>query len=686
MKKIISVILIITFIIPQSFAASRNRSGKILDDFKERQKVLLFENVPFTSEDENVVFVKDNEISNLQETMEKLEAKKNKFQEKKKEIKVQKLTLAQAIEDIDSSIKETETSVEEIKNFIKDNERNIKNYEEQSEELELKIESSKKTILEYLSYIYSKWDMVYEWEKVDLLKSVLLNDWNVSDVFNDIYLKSLIEATGQNFIQNYRGLVADYYTITEELKEERIENIQLKNKLLLRKADLNEQKTYKQQLLEETKWQEALFTKFILDQKKKQEGVKTQIQEIENTFTENFSKIIEKYNCSWIDVSLLSATWSEEIIDENSEKNTEKSSTWVTFSWTNITIKESPECAKIKKYFDLEVQLRQYPTTNYNRFNWPVATHRWISAYYMDPGYKEALWSEHEAIDIRTQQWTDIVAPAAWYVYFINAPARWNYSYVALKHADWYVTVYGHLSEVFVKPFEFVKPGQLFAKTWWARWTPWAWPMTSWPHLHYEMYRYKNSIDPLLNMDISGLNYNELDEKYKIKFARDLQKRYWNNIKSAEYQKFFLEWSSEVERQKALLNKYASADFKDWNAWVEESVSANIDPSFLMCVWLAETWLGRHLKTRYNVWNVWNTDSGWTYSFDWARDWIYWMTKTFNNRYLKQYQTLDQLSRWWNQTWPIYASSPKNWHNNIVRCVSSLKGYVIEDDYQFRIK
>jgi hypothetical protein len=39
--------------------------------------------------------------------------------------------------------------------------------------------------------------------------------------------------------------------------------------------------------------------------------------------------------------------------------------------------------------------------------------------------------------------------------------------------------------------------------------------------------------------------------------------------------------------------------------WVEESLDANLDPSFVMCIWLAETWLGKNLKTPYNVWNVW---------------------------------------------------------------------------------
>jgi hypothetical protein len=39
-----------------------------------------------------------------------------------------------------------------------------------------------------------------------------------------------------------------------------------------------------------------------------------------------------------------------------------------------------------------------------------------------------------------------------------------------------------------------------------------------------------------------------------------------------------------VERQKDLLAKYATREFNNWDMWVEESVDASIDPSFLMCI------------------------------------------------------------------------------------------------------
>lgn len=154
---------------------------------------------------------------------------------------------------------------------------------------------------------------------------------------------------------------------------------------------------------------------------------------------------------------------------------------------------------------------------------------------------------------------------------------------------------------------------------------------------------------------------------------------------TTKYDSFVLRGSTEIERQKYLLERYAYGTFDDWNAWTEEAVAAKLDPSFLMCIGLAETGLGRNLKTPFNVGNIGNTDSGDTQAFLSARDGIYWMAKTLNNKYLGEYQRVSDLSRWGNKSGSIYASSPRNWHENVIRCLSALKGRFVEDGYLFRI-
>ena len=73
---------------------------------------------------------------------------------------------------------------------------------------------------------------------------------------------------------------------------------------------------------------------------------------------------------------------------------------------------------------------------------------------------------------------------------------------------------------------------------------------------------------------------------------------------------FILIGTSEAERQKYLLSHYATLDFQDWQLWQNTAIASKIDPSFMMCVGFAESTLGNHLKTAYNIGNIGNTDSG----------------------------------------------------------------------------
>ena len=146
------------------------------------------------------------------------------------------------------------------------------------------------------------------------------------------------------------------------------------------------------------------------------------------------------------------------------------------------------------------------------------------------------------------------------------------------------------------------------------------------------------------------MDINKLPEKYKFKFYNDFKQRKWYEYKDINNNSktFKLLGTTEIERQQYLLKTYAVWDFTNWQTWIDESLDWNIDPSFVMCVWLAETSLWKHLKTSYNIWNVWNTDSWAVRSFSSARNWIYAMIRTFNNKYLWQYDEVSQLSRYWN--------------------------------------
>ncbi|EKE27523.1 MAG: Peptidase family M23 [uncultured bacterium (gcode 4)] len=646
----------------------KSRSAQVLDNFKELQQVLLFENVPVSSEDENLIFNSDNKTKALESILKRVEERKDTLKERKKNVTRKKFDLKRALADLDSSIANTEQSIKDTENEISNKNRKIAELSSKIIELDEKIIQSKKTILNYLTYIYSKWEWMYsEDNNIDVVRSIVLNDGDIWDLLSDMHFKTLLELSGQNLVELHRDLVKEYYFNKEEAKREKLESIRLKNDLKVKNEELITQKEYKEQLLKITKWQEALFNKFILEKQQSENDIKNKLDNIETSYADIFNNIWNKYDCD-----LKFMTWW--MVSDNLD---------LTGS-TDDTVK----CKQIKKYFELEKRLREDDSVDFdspNPLSWMAEPARWISTFFHDEDYYSQLWSEHEAIDIRFSQWTDLKAPAPWYVYFVRPPVKWGYAYIALKHADWFVTVYWHVSQVLVNQFDFVEAWQVFAVSGWAPGTPWAGPMTSWAHLHFEVFKDRENVDPLRYFDLTHLKFDDLELKYRYKYVEDLKLKYWNKINMDRFQKFFIAWDSEIERQKYLLNNYASDKFNNWDLWTEEALNWQIDPSFMICVWLAETWLWRHLKTWYNVWNIWNTDSGWTYDFDSPRDWIYWMSKTLNNRYLRKYRSIDMLSRWWNKDWAIYASSSKNWHNNVVKCLSALKWRFVEDDYKFRI-
>ena len=305
------------------------------------------------------------------------------------------------------------------------------------------------------------------------------------------------------------------------------------------------------------------------------------------------------------------------------------------------------KCADLNISFANEKKLREYAVEELgnNPLTWPVDP-RYISAYYHDADYFESVGSEHEAIDIPAAQGTEIKAPMAGYIYFVNSPTATGYGYFAIKHPNGFMTVYGHVSEINVSKYDFVEKGQVIGLSGGAPGTKGAGPMSSGAHLHFEVWQNRETVDPLRFMDLTYLRFESLSNKYKYKFIEDLKIRYGYMANTTKYDSFTLHGNTEIERQKYLLDTYAVGSFNDWDIWTEEAVGAKLDPSFLMCIGLAETGLGRNLKTPYNIGNIGNTDSGDTQMFSSARDGIYWMGKTLNNKYLGSYQRVSDLSRW----------------------------------------
>ncbi|PZM85060.1 hypothetical protein DLH72_02285 [Candidatus Gracilibacteria bacterium] len=243
-----------------------------------------------------------------------------------------------------------------------------------------------------------------------------------------------------------------------------------------------------------------------------------------------------------------------------------------------------------------------------------------------------------------------------------------------------------------------VEKGEIIGKTGGEYGTNGAGFLSTGPHLHFEVFKNKQYIDPLDVLDISYLKYSSLPSspaKYKLKYLTDFKERRGYEYSQVGSKIFRLQGENEIERQKYLISKYASGSFNNWQLWVDQSLIGNIDPSVVMCIGLSESGLGRNLTTAFNVGNVGNNDRGDRVPYSSAKDGIYAIVRTLNNKFFSSVNRLDMLSGAGrlNSGLPgcrekgqfCYATDPRYWHPNMISCLSHLKGRIVEDDYNFRI-
>lgn len=679
-KIYISFLIIFWFIIHYWFVHALTNSEKwaILERFQKQQYELLFESeLSEYNWEYSDVFSISKKLDLYNSMSEDIIEERLNAQEKYSDLVTHVSSLENQLKDLNISIKRTQERVKKINIDVIRIKWEVEENTKKIEELKQKIEENKEILLDYLVYIYKKSNTSYEWSEIDNLKSILLNWEDIWQVINDLYYKWIIQVTGQNLIDNHRSYISELYIKKVDLEKKEKELKELRKQWIIEQKVLNDKKYFQQKLLEESRWEQEYYENYLEEKIELETEVKLRVLRERIKLNTARDSILEKYWCDFVDVT------------RDSEKLR--------------TMKETQEkCYNINRMMYWESKLADNlmsddKSESYNVLEWPVNPYLWISAYYKDKSYKETFWAEHNAIDIVMPQGTPIEAPMDGYVLYLNAPTTEAYSYLAIKHYDWYITVYGHLSEILVDEYEYIEKWDVIARTWWEFWTKGAWYITTWPHLHLEVFKDQEYVDPLTVLDNSYLKFENLPERYQAKYLVDYQNRKWYAYKeiSKNSKTFYLEWGNEIERQKNLISKYAVGSFNNWQMWIDESLDWNVDPSLVMCIWLAESGLWKNLSSPYNIWNVWNNDRWDRRWFPNARSWVYAIVQTLNNRFFRDYNDLSKLSWAWRdlmwlpsckEQWEYcYATDINHWHNNVTKCMTHLKWTFVWDTYNFRL-
>jgi hypothetical protein len=159
-------------------------------------------------------------------------------------------------------------------------------------------------------------------------------------------------------------------------------------------------------------------------------------------------------------------------------------------------------------------------------------------------------------------------------------------------------------------------------------------------------------------------------------------KRWRLNDNGVSQRYIYLEAEWREARMKELLSHYDRAPEYEVRKVVARIYQ--VYPEVLICIAYADTSLGNFLKTPNNVGNVGNNDRWQTKSMRTAEQWVASIWQTLTNQRLWDYISIDQLSRYWNADWKIYASSTVNRHNNVTNCLWLIRNKWVPDNFAFR--
>lgn len=311
---------------------------------------------------------------------------------------------------------------------------------------------------------------------------------------------------------------------------------------------------------------------------------------------------------------------------------------------------------------------------------WPIYPIENITHYFNDANFEKENWFKHQAIQVQATQWTPVYAARDGVVYYVS---NWfdGISWVLIIHKEWYVTLYEYLNQIIVNAWDTVQRGQLIWYSWWEPGTMWAWFASEWENLTFWVYKDWVAVDPLTILDLSVVTdrQNTLPEDYRIKYLNDQLVR---PIDVSELK--LIEWKTVDERAQKLLNGYGVWVYRELDFWNSVVEWTNIDRDVVICIWVAESTLWKYLTTSNNIWNVGNNDRWDRVAYNTPYAWARLIPLTLNNQYLWWYHTINQLSRYGNAEWKIYASSPINWQTNVMKCLSKIKWYTVPEDFPFR--
>lgn len=368
-------------------------------------------------EKEQIIFDINQEIDQKEKRIEELQDKIDTY---KKNIAIkqeEELTLENEISLIDSRITKKNFDIQAQETLIDKLELEIKDLEGKITEKENEIVAEK----DDLAIIIRK---MYEYDQRTYLEIAVGED-NFSDFFIQLQYIEELESETKSSLDQLKALRTALEGQKSNLNDKKEEVEKEKEKLEGERDELSGEKAYRDQILFETKLDEAKFQQLMEEVRREQIQANSEIADLEREMRLR----LEEEDFEGIGGNILEGAAT---------------------------------------------------------LSWPVNPQRGISCGFRCGDYPFKKWFQHTAIDIRIPQGSPVSAAAGGYV-AIAKNAGLGYSYILIVHGDGLATVYGHLSQIDVVPEQFVKRGEIIGLSGGMPGLPGTGKFSTGPHLHFEV-------------------------------------------------------------------------------------------------------------------------------------------------------------------------------------------------------
>ena len=582
--------------------------------------------ISFRNAIEQVSWLKNSLIIFKQRLAEMDEASKDnhgwELDDQYKEVRSE---MVKVIQDINASTQKMTTTIQTLYRFREELQKNVKVLEETKYHLEV----AKKYLNQLLFMVYKMEREIYNetWDEVDLLKTFVKSDVMPQLLAWDDTLRILLNQI---------------------------------NSLLQKTSAQEQQKTDTVKRLTELKVSAQKSLDYYKTEMQKLDQKRAYLMSFMQLYSEKKLQDYIDFDTAWDEWKLHNLiNWM--VADIFQRK----------YLWTN---------GLLSKIADLDHHVDSSDNEN-SAVAWPTYPITQILTVFKDPAFEREYWFKNFSVKLSVEQGTPVYAMRDWVVYYVNNWV-WNLNWLLILHTDGYVSTYAYLSTIYVEQWDYVKRGQVIAKSWWEAWTQWAWFISKGANLTFSLFKDGVAIDPLTVLDLSVVQDREtvLPEEYRLKYFNDQM------IRPIDVSNLsLLKWDTVDVRAQTFLNSYAVWTYRSLAFWDEVVKWTNIDRDMVICIAFAESTLWRFLSTDNNIGNVWNNDRWDRIAYNNPYNGARLIPLTLNNKYLWNYHTIKQLSRYWNEDWKIYASSPINWQSNVQKCLSKIKWFYIPEDYPFRI-